>query len=201
MAPPRAAEPGASPSPAGPAPSEQARAQLAVLGDIGALLAALRVRCWLRGGWAVDFLLGRITRPHADLDLVLWARHRRRARRALLDAGFRLVRETPVQTDLRKDGQDVSLVFLARAPDGAVITHGIPDWTWPAGSLPPRPRRLHGVAARVVDPRQLLAEKEGYERGTGRPPRPKDLESIGALRRIVAEQPPGKAAPEWETER
>jgi hypothetical protein len=53
----------------------------------------------------------------------------------------------------------------------------------------------------VVDPRQLLAEKEGYERGTGRPLRPKDLESIGVLRRIVAEQLPGKTAPEWETER
>lgn len=179
------------PPPADLAISEQSRAQLVVLGEIGGVLAALHVRCWLRGGWAVDFLLGRITRPRADLDLVLWARHRRRAQRALLDAGFRLVRETPVQTDLCKDGQDVSLVFLARAPDGTVITHGIPDWTWPPGSLPSRPRRLHGVTARVVASRQLLAEKEGYERGTGHPPRPKDLESIMVLRGIVAGPLPG----------
>lgn len=159
MAPPRAAEADDFLSPAGCALNEQARAQLALLGEIGAALAARRIRFWLRGGWAVDFLLGRVGRPHADLDLVLWARHRRRAERALLDAGFRPVREAPVQTDLCKDGQDVSLVFLTRAPGGAITAHGIPGWTWRPDALPRRPRRLHGIAARVVDPRQLLAEK------------------------------------------
>ncbi|NQX62193.1 nucleotidyltransferase domain-containing protein [Paenibacillus qinlingensis] len=30
----------------------------------------------MRGGWAIDFLLGRVTRLHKDLDLVTWVRHR-----------------------------------------------------------------------------------------------------------------------------
>lgn len=34
------------------------------------LLAAVEVRVWLDGGWGVDALLGRITRPHNDLDLI-----------------------------------------------------------------------------------------------------------------------------------
>ena len=35
------------------------------------LLAAAEVRAWLAGGWGVDALLGRQTRPHCDIDLVI----------------------------------------------------------------------------------------------------------------------------------
>ena len=54
-----------------------------VLGDAG-------VSAWLAGGWGVDALLGRQTRRHADLDLVLDANEgaERRASRALGRLGF-----------------------------------------------------------------------------------------------------------------
>src|SRR5262245_53980775 len=35
------------------------------------LLQSLGVRVWLDGGWAVDACLGRQTRPHSDLDIVI----------------------------------------------------------------------------------------------------------------------------------
>jgi hypothetical protein len=35
------------------------------------LLAGLRARWWIAGGWAIDLFLGRQTRPHADLDIAL----------------------------------------------------------------------------------------------------------------------------------
>ena len=35
------------------------------------LLAAAEVRVWVAGGWGVDALLGRQTRPHCDIDLVV----------------------------------------------------------------------------------------------------------------------------------
>jgi hypothetical protein len=163
---------------------EQARAQLTVLRELNTVLSALHIRFWLRGGWAVDFLLGRVTRPHADLDLVMWARHRDRARRGLLDADFQVERKTAVQTDYLRAGQEISIVYLARAADGTVVTDGIPGWSWRADALPRRRWHLHGVSSRVVSLIQLLEEKEGYERGTGRPPRPKDMESIATLRRM-----------------
>src|SRR5215468_1002191 len=34
-------------------------------------LEAAQVQTWLDGGWGVDALLGRETRPHDDLDLVV----------------------------------------------------------------------------------------------------------------------------------
>jgi hypothetical protein len=166
---------------------DRARAQLQILLTLQTVLAANRVRWWLRGGWAIDFMLGRITHAHADIDMVVWVRHRARVYRTLQDADLLVDRELPVQTDFRLGDVEVSVIYLTRRSGGVIITQGIPEWEWPAGSLGRRPRLLDGIGARVVDPRQLLWEKEGYERGTGRPPRPKDLVSMETLRAMIAE--------------
>ncbi len=49
---------------------EQSEPQLALLARLAILLSSRRIRFWLRGGWGIDFLLGQITRTHADLALV-----------------------------------------------------------------------------------------------------------------------------------
>lgn len=49
---------------------EQTRAQLEVIREIDEILSRLRTCFWLRGGWAIDFMLGEVTRSHADIDLV-----------------------------------------------------------------------------------------------------------------------------------
>lgn len=51
-------------------------------------LAAAGVRVWLDGGWAVDAVLGRQTRDHDDLDLVLDLADSETAQRALAAIGF-----------------------------------------------------------------------------------------------------------------
>jgi hypothetical protein len=166
---------------------DRARAQIEILRTLQALFAANRIRWWLRGGWAVDFMLGRITRPHGDIDIVVWAPHRRRLYRLLAEAGFDLAREwPPTQTDFQIHNEILSLAYLTRTSNGRVITAGIPVWEWPDGSLGRRPRHLEGVAARVVGPRQLHWEKASTERGTGRPLRPKDVTSMETLREIIA---------------
>ncbi|MGA3599369.1 nucleotidyltransferase domain-containing protein [Lysinibacillus agricola] len=43
--------------------------QLKVLSEISAITERLEIEFWLRGGWAIDFLLGKITRSHEDIDL------------------------------------------------------------------------------------------------------------------------------------
>jgi hypothetical protein len=164
----------------------EAEAQLRVIHEVGDRFSTFRIRFWLRGGWAVDFMLGRVTRPHDDVDLVIWARHRRRARQVLTEAGFTVAREFDAQTDFRAYGQVLSIAYLARNEDGQIITHGIPVWLWPEETLGRRVLQLEGAAARVIGPRQLLWEKESYERGVGRPLRPKDVVSMQTLREIIA---------------
>jgi lincosamide nucleotidyltransferase A/C/D/E len=51
-------------------------------------LQAAGVRVWLAGGWGVDALVGRATRPHADIDLVLAREALPRAELALEPLGF-----------------------------------------------------------------------------------------------------------------
>jgi lincosamide nucleotidyltransferase A/C/D/E len=66
--------------------------------------AAHGLRVWVAGGWAVDAVLGRQTRPHGDLDLAVDADHQAAAIEALGRLGF--VVETdwrPVRVELAVD--------------------------------------------------------------------------------------------------
>jgi lincosamide nucleotidyltransferase A/C/D/E len=47
-----------------------------------------RIKVWLDGGWGIDALVGRETRPHEDLDLVVAQDDLPRAQAALADLGF-----------------------------------------------------------------------------------------------------------------
>src|SRR5687768_16625509 len=68
------------------------RTQVSLIGELARLLGEAHVRFWLRGGWALDFHAGHVTRPHKDVDLVTWSRHRRRLRRLLETNGYTTVR-------------------------------------------------------------------------------------------------------------
>jgi FMN phosphatase YigB (HAD superfamily) len=64
--------------------------------DVVGILALLKdsaIEVWIDGGWGVDALLGRQTRPHDDLDLVLRQRDIDRLTEVLGAAGFRRVEE------------------------------------------------------------------------------------------------------------
>ncbi|ROP35847.1 nucleotidyltransferase domain-containing protein [Saccharothrix texasensis] len=76
---------------------------------------------WIGGGWGIDALLGRQTRPHRDLDLV----HRRDQEQAVVEAlaaaGFTETLDwRPVRfvvTDAK--GREIDLHPLVFAPDGS----------------------------------------------------------------------------------
>jgi lincosamide nucleotidyltransferase A/C/D/E len=77
--------------------------------DVHAVLVALAqagCRTWVGGGWGVDALAGRQTRPHRDLDLAIDADHVAAAIEALAILGF--VVETdwrPVRVELVADAR------------------------------------------------------------------------------------------------
>jgi hypothetical protein len=111
---------------------------------------------WLRGGWAVDFYLGRITREHRDIDWFVDVAHADRLVAALEDRGFAPVPGVPPQTqrDLAKDGEDVSFALVGRESDGQAVVPAGPyaGELWPVGMLGERVGRIGEQAAPVIEP-------------------------------------------------
>lgn len=170
--------------------SEQTESQLKVLVEISAISEKIGIEFWLRGGWAIDFILGKITRSHDDIDLITWTRNRERFEDELLKAGYE---KTPVknefrdrQSDFRKDSVEITLGYISHSEDGNLIMNGLPEWIWRPDSLLPKPFILNDISAKVLNPKQLLEEKEVYEQ-IGRTPRQKDAESKKILRQIIDE--------------
>jgi hypothetical protein len=155
---------------------------------------------WLTGGVAVDFLVGRWTRPHKDLDLVAFSASRTTLQSELTKRGFALVQDGAWTTRWAFAGggaadADIEIVFIESAePRTGVLV--IPDvdnagghagrYLLLPGSLnPDRFATLDGVRFRVCS-----AEGEWLSRVTsgdlipGRTMEPKighDLELLESL--------------------
>ena len=56
--------------------------------EVYELLTGEGIRCWIVGGWGIDALLGRQTREHKDLDVLLVSCEHRRAWQLLHREGF-----------------------------------------------------------------------------------------------------------------
>ncbi|WP_420627572.1 nucleotidyltransferase domain-containing protein [Candidatus Leptofilum sp.] len=158
--------------------------QFDIISQIQSVLHTAGIPFWLRGGWAVDFLLERITREHSDIDLVAWKRHAVQLRSLFEQADFTFMRDTGVQYDFTKCGQEISVVFISQIR-GELFVEGIPDWVWLPEALSLPPQELDGSFCHVLSPAQLLEEKVGYQKDTGRSPRTKDLQSMKTLNQII----------------
>ncbi|MGJ5750463.1 nucleotidyltransferase domain-containing protein [Streptomyces puniciscabiei] len=152
------------------------------------LTAARRhgVPLWLRGGWAMDFFLGEVTRDHGDIDW--FARAEDAASLAGLLAGLG---HTPVpgpppdlQLDLVKDGLDSSFTLVDRDAAGRVVVAGGP-WAgtpWPDGLLDAEPGRIGDVEAPIVSPpAQIEIKRMMPVWDPSRPRRAKDAEDVARL--------------------
>ena len=132
------------------------------------------IQVWIDGGWAVDAVLSRETRPHEDLDLALAHADVPQLRQILEDQGF---------TDLPRDdtrdcnfvlahtnGQQVDIHSFTFDADGHCI-FGVP---YPAASLTGK-GQITGVEVDCIAPEWLLKFKTGYTL------RAKDFTDVNAL--------------------
>jgi lincosamide nucleotidyltransferase A/C/D/E len=102
-------------------------------------LVAAEAPVWVMGGWGVDALLGRQTRPHHDLDVLIEISDLERLRLCLIDLGFALkytwddevmwVREDTWSSPLEQptafvyghaDSREVDVHAVRRSQDGTV---------------------------------------------------------------------------------
>ena len=163
--------------------------QLRLIEELVEVLGDAEVDFWLRGGWALDFHLGEVTREHDDVDLVAWLADGERIRALLEPHGYVHAPEPNDRPELglrlRKDGEEVAFVFVERTEAGALVTRGYEKWPWPGTMLDESPRTLQGRTCRVLTAHALLDEKEAHREWSGRPPRPKDLAASELIRGLI----------------
>lgn len=145
------------------------------------------VDIWIDGGWAVDALAGRETRPHSDLDVAVEARNLVALRRVLTDRGYR---DTPtpdetiwnfVVADPAGHRVDVHVVELDDSL--GVLAEPRAGIAYPAGALT-GVGRLGTTTVRCIRADILLRFKTSY------PPRPKDRHDVAVLCALLGEAVP-----------
>jgi hypothetical protein len=145
--------------------SESAERQLAALVEIGACLGRGGLDYWLFGGWAVDFHVGAVTRPHSDVDLAVWMHEVEAIHFSLVGIEWQ---HTPAAdedggTGYERDGVRVELTYLVSGDAGEVfIALRDQNVLWSERPLGNEVLGLHGARARVI-PLELL------RRGKSRP--------------------------------
>ena len=158
-------------------------AQAAAIVECALRFDAAGIEYWLFGGWAVDYHAGRVTRPHDDVDFVIWVHDHDTVIEMLHAADFEPLR--PPLAFIR-NGVEFEITLIDRAPTGAIVTPGFESWPWDPGTFRDDVLALHGHPVRVVSIAGLLAVKTEWELHFGEPPRPRDLADAQTLRALLA---------------
>jgi hypothetical protein len=161
--------------------------QLAAIAEVLDVAARIKTPLWLRGGWAMDFFLGRVTRPHTDIDWFIHHTDAQRLAAALIDHSYALAPEPPSHTqqlDLSRDDIEHSFALLAYDSTGHPVVAGGP-WAgapWPEDMLDGPSPILAGIRCPVVAPQaQIEIKKMMPVWVPSRPRRPKDAADIARL--------------------
>jgi Aminoglycoside-2''-adenylyltransferase len=168
------------------------RRQLELVEEFAALAAGAGIECWLRGGRALDFLLGRITRAHEDIDLFIWAADAPRLLGVLEQRGYEEVGGPPPeqQRNLVKAGEELHVTLLERNEFGVVTAGG--RWAespWPEGMLDGPVGHIGDVRCRVISPEAQLWAKEEVPKALGHAQREHDPADIALLRQTLVDAP------------
>jgi Aminoglycoside-2''-adenylyltransferase len=168
------------------APPASGAQQLKLIGEFARIAGSLEVPFWVRGGWAMDFFLGRITRPHEDVDLFVWASDSARLAEALEANGFLELRGPPPerQRNFACEGVEFHITLLEQAPSGDVFSAAAPpEWeAWPSGMLETATGRIGALTCPIVSPESLVEVKKKFrEWRPDLPERKKDRADIELL--------------------
>jgi len=150
--------------------------------EVLTIIAALQegnLRVWIDGGWGVDALLGEVTRPHEDVDLVVELGALGAVFEGLSNLGFSVTEDlSPVRVVLRSPvGRQIDLHPInfdedgtgwqvGAAPDGS-------DCPYPAGGF---------TVGRIMDGTvPCLSAELQLKHHSGYPPRDRDREDMARL--------------------
>ena len=158
---------------------------LAAVRSVASALDSAALEHWFFGGWAVDLWVGRLTRPHDDIDVLVWRRDEPQIHEALGAAGW-VHAPTPedlVGTNYTRDDFELQLTFAVPGDDGGVVVP-VPDepMVLSSGPLDFVRRDLGDLSVRVMTLELMIATK-GSPR-TDEVGGPKDRADLAALRSV-----------------
>jgi lincosamide nucleotidyltransferase A/C/D/E len=153
----------------GPMSAEQALVLYDLLDQNG-------VGCWVMGGWGVDALLGRVTREHKDLDLLVMLSDVPRYTEVVQDHGFQRKLQWSENQSVDVAAQQFDSAFVDAHPDGREIDVHVLDVDH-AGTVTmfhrdpwPLPRdavsgtgTIEGATVRCVSREAQIAMHSGYD--------------------------------------
>jgi hypothetical protein len=159
---------------------------LAALGSASGALEAAHLEHWFFGGWAVDLWVGRLTRPHDDIDVLVWRHDEARVDDSLAAAGW-LHTPTPedlVGTNYTRDAYMLQLTYVVPSAEGGVIVP-VPEQPIVVSTRPLAfaRRDLNAVSVRVLTLELMLATKSTPR--TDQDGGEKDRADLAALRSVV----------------
>jgi hypothetical protein len=158
-----------------------AEAQLAAIGAVSAIFEHEQLDYWLFGGWAVDFCVGRVTRDHDDIDLVVWRKDDEAIDAALTATGWQhaSVENDVIGAGYTLDGVLLELTLVVSDESGAVV---LPlqegPFVWSSEPFRGERRVLAGVPSTTI-PLSLLTS--GSRTLGTIPPTPRRIASTSAL--------------------
>ncbi|GAB3078201.1 nucleotidyltransferase domain-containing protein [Micromonospora schwarzwaldensis] len=170
--------------------------QLGAIREVVELADADDIEVWLRGGWAMDFHLGAVSRPHVDVDWYCWRRDAERLAVRLGGQGWRPDPRMPTaqQLDLLRGDVELSFAYLERDDAGRVVV-GAGPWAGtplPAGMLDAPAGRIGSRTAPVISVTAQIEFKEMFPVWMpARPRRAKDAADLARLRASVGGPPAG----------
>jgi len=164
---------------------DRAHRQLRLIAEVVAATGERGIQVWLRGGWAMDFFLGEVTRDHRDIDWFAWTGDVEVLHVALEGRGFQAAPGLPAdqQLDLVKEGEDLSFNLLRRE-EGRVVVGGGPfaGSPWPEDMLDAHPGHLGDIRCPVINPRAQVEIKQMMPVWVpGSPRREKDIADVARL--------------------
>ncbi|MGZ4348826.1 MAG: phage tail sheath subtilisin-like domain-containing protein [Gaiellaceae bacterium] len=168
-----------------PTPATACQHQLSALDETHELLTRSGIDYWLFGGWAVDFHVGSITRPHDDIDIAVWLDDRDRIARWLEAEGWKHAPDADEDggTGYERAAVRLELTFVVRGPEGKVyVPLRAGRVLWFDGPPSVDVAQMAGVRARVLGLAEL---KRGKSRARDDPGEAaKDRADFAALSRV-----------------
>jgi hypothetical protein len=168
---------------------DTARIQLELISEVSTLLTSADIEHCLMGGWALDFLIGRVTRPHDDVDHFVWATDAEKIRHLLTSNGYAYqdYSNPDYSAFFRKHGQLIDFTFLERNEHNAIRVAGpFRDWVLPQTCFSRTNISLNGIKCPVLDAAgQIHIKTELRNYLPDWPERAKDIEDIGLLRQLT----------------